>query len=295
MKVKAPPTAWVPPVMKDIAQGEAGDLVRYGALLATDTHAQLGPDVKDKKMRFSGSTLYCTSCHLDSGTKQYGLPFMGVSQAYPQYRGREDQVQGLEKRINGCFERSLNGKELPADSKEMKAMVAYIGWLSKDMPKKVAGLGIPKYEPPNRKADVKNGELAYDRFCMSCHGKNGNGYQSMSAGSSGSHVVPALWGASSYNNGAGMNRLLTTAAFIQGNMPLGTAWNHPAITTEDAYDIAGYLSSMKRPQMSGLEKDYPKLEKKPVDAPYPPYADKLPQERHQYGPFQATKATGKAQ
>jgi thiosulfate dehydrogenase len=281
--------------MKDIAQGEAGDLVRYGALLATDTHAQLGPDVKDKKMRFSGSTLNCTSCHLDSGTKQYGLPFMGVSQAYPQYRGREDQVQGLEKRINGCFERSLNGKELPADSKEMKAIVAYIGWLSKDMPKKVAGLGIPKYEAPNRKADVKNGEQAYDQFCMSCHGKDGNGYQSMSAGSSGSHVVPALWGASSYNNGAGMNRLLTTAAFIQGNMPLGTAWMHPAISNEDAYDIAGYLSSMKRPQMSGLEKDYPKLEKKPVDAPYPPYADKLPQERHQYGPFQATKATGKAQ
>lgn len=174
-------------------------------------------------------------------------------------------------------------------------MVAYIGWLSKDTPKIVSGLGIPKYEPPTRKADVKNGEQAYDRFCMSCHGKDGNGYQSMSAGSSGSHVVPALWGASSYNNGAGMNRLLTTAAFIQGNMPLGTAWMHPAITTEDAYDIAGYLSSKKRPQMSGLEKDYPKLEKKPADAPYPPYIDNLSQERHQYGPFQATKATGKAQ
>lgn len=91
-----------------------------------------------------------------------------------------------------------------------------------------------------------------------------------------------------------MNRLLTTAAFIQGNMPLRTAWMHPAICNEDAYDIAGYLSSGQRPQTSGLEKDYPKLEKKPADAPYPPYADKLPQERHQYGPFQAMKATAKA-
>jgi thiosulfate dehydrogenase len=218
---------------------------------------------------------------------------MGVSQAYPQYRGREDQIQGLETRINGCFERSLNGKELPVDSREMKAIVAYMNWLSKDMPKGVTGLGTPPYQGPDRKADVKNGEQAYDRFCMSCHGKDGNGYQSMSAGSSGSHVVPALWGASSYNNGAGMNRMLTTAAFIQGNMPLGAAWNHPAITNEDAYDIAGYLSSMKRPKMSGLEKDYPKLEKKPVDAPYPPYADKLPQESHQYGPFQAMKALRK--
>ena len=293
MKVNSPPAAWVPPLTKDIPRGEAGDLIRYGALLMTDTYAQLGPDVKNDKMRFSGSTLNCTSCHLDGGTKQFGLPFMGVSQAYPQYRGREDQVQGLEQRINGCFERSLNGKALPADGREMKAMVAYIGWLSKDMPKVTAGLGIPKYEAPNRKSDVKNGERAYDQFCMSCHGKDGSGYQSLSAGSSGSHVVPALWGASSYNNGAGMNRLLTTAAFIQGNMPLGTGWNHPAITNEEAYDIAGYLSSMKRPQMSGLEKDYPKLEKKPADAPYPPYADKLPQERHQFGPFQAMKATSK--
>jgi cytochrome c peroxidase len=293
MKAKASLTAWAPPLMKDVPPGEAGDLVRYGALLLSDTYAQLGPDVKNEKMRYSGSTLNCTSCHLENGTKQLGLPWMGVSQAYPQYRGREDQVQGLEQRVNGCFERSLNGKELPANGREMKAMVAYMNWLSKDLPKGVAGLGTPPYEGPDRKADVKNGEQAYDRFCMSCHGKDGNGYQSLSAGSSGSHVVPALWGAGSYNNGAGMNRLLTTAAFIQGNMPLGAAWNHPAITNEDAYDIAGYLSSMKRPQMSGLKKDYPKLDKKPVDAPYPPYADKLPQENHQYGPFQAMKALRK--
>lgn len=293
MKAKASPAAWAPPLMKDVAPGEAGDLVRYGALLLSDTYAQLGPDVKKEKMRYSGSTLNCTSCHLENGTKQLGLPWMGVSQAYPQYRGREDQVQGLEQRINGCFERSLNGKELPANGREMKAIVAYMNWLSKDLPKGVAGLGTPPYEGPDRKADVKNGEQAYDRFCMSCHGKDGNGYQSLSAGSSGSHVVPALWGAGSYNNGAGMNRLLTTAAFIQGNMPLGAVWNHPSITNEDAYDIAGYLSSMKRPQMSGLDKDYPKLEKKPVDAPYPPYADKLPQESHQYGPFQAMKALRK--
>jgi cytochrome c len=72
----------------------------------------------------------------------------------------------------------------------------------------------------------------------------------------------ALWGANSYNNGAGMNRLLTSAAFIHSNMPLGTVWNPPAITNEDTYDVAAYLSSKERPQMSGLEKDYPKLEKK---------------------------------
>ena len=293
LEVKGSSAAWVPPLLKDIPQGAEGDLIRYGALLLTDTYAQLGPGVKDQKMRFSGSTLNCTSCHQDNGTKQFGIPWMGVSQTYPKYRGRVDRVQGLEERINGCFTRSLNGKALAADSREMKAMIAYMNWLSKDMPKNVYGLLTPKFEGPNRKADVKKGEEVYDRFCMSCHGKNGDGYQSKSSGGSGNHVVPALWGANSFNNGAGMNRLLTIAAFIHSNMPLGVPWNHPAITNEDTYDVAGYISSKERPQMSGLEKDYPKLEKKPVDCPYPPYADDFSQEQHQYGPFQAIKEAQK--
>jgi cytochrome c peroxidase len=293
LEVKKPSATWVPPLMKDIPEGEEGELIRYGALLLTDTSAQLGSGAKDKKMRFSGNGLNCTSCHQDNGTKQFGLPWMGASQTYPQYRGREDQVQSLEQRINGCFERSLNGKAMAVDSREMKAMVAYVNWLSKDMPRDVFGLVTPKFDGPNRKADVKKGEEVYDRFCMSCHGKNGDGYQSMSASGSGSNVAPALWGANSYNNGAGMNRLLTTAAFIHSNMPLGTVWSHPAITNEDTYDVAAYLSSKERPQMSGLEKDYPKLEKKAVDCPYPPYADDFSQEQHQYGPFQPIKAAQK--
>ncbi|WP_319492349.1 cytochrome c peroxidase [uncultured Desulfobacter sp.] len=293
IKVKASSTAWAAPLMKDLPQGDDGDLIRYGALLLTDTYSQLGAGVKDEKMRFSGNTLNCTSCHQDNGTKQFGLPWMGVSQMYPQYRGREDKVAGLEERINGCFERSMNGKAIALDSRGMKAMVAYINWLSKDLSKDVYGLATPKFEGPNRKADVKKGEEVYNRFCMSCHGENGNGYQSMSAGDSGSYVAPALWGENSYNNGAGMNRLLTNAAFIHSNMPLGTVWNHPAIINEDTYDVAAYLSSQERPQMGGLEKDYPKLEKKALDCPYPPYADNFSQQQHQYGPFQPIKKASK--
>lgn len=291
--VKTASAPWTPPQMKDISKGKEGDLIRYGALLVSDTYAQLGSGMKNEKMRFSGNTLSCTNCHQDNGTKQFGLPWMGVSQTYPQYRGREDKVAGLEERINGCFERSLNGKMMAEDSREMKAIVAYIDWLSKDMPKDVYGLVTPKFEGPNRKGDVKKGEEVYNRFCMSCHGENGAGYQAISAGGSGSHVAPALWGANSYNNGAGMNRLLTNASFLHSNMPLGTVWNHPTITIEDTYDVSAYLSSKERPQMSGLEKDFPKLEKKAVDCPYPPYADTFSQEQHQYGPFQAIKAARK--
>lgn len=278
--------AWQPPVLADVPEGEEGDLIRFGHALLAGTYSQLGPGAREEAMRFSGNGLTCTNCHQDEGTKRFGLPWMGVSQAYPQYRGREDEEQGLEKRINGCFERSLNGKMLAEDSKEMKAMVAYMDWLSKDMGKDTKGLGTPAFTPPERRANVEHGEQLYQRLCLSCHGADGNGYQSVSAGRRGDHVIPALWGNNSYNNGAGMNRILTSAPFIRANMPLGTPWNAPVVSVEEAYDIAGYLSSRERPQMSGLEKDYPKLERKPVDCPYPPYADSFSQEQHQYGPYQ---------
>ena len=266
--------------------GAKGELIRYGELLLTQTYTMLGPGAWDPAMRYSGNAMNCTSCHQENGLKKFGLPWIGVSQMYPQYRAREDEEQSLEARINGCFERSLNGKALPEQSGEMKAMVAYIDWLSRDIPQNINGLGTPGFEGPNRRADLVGGKAVYTRACMSCHGANGQGYRSMSSGKSGGYVAPALWGKGSYNNGAGMNRLLTSAAFIRSNMPLGTQWNHPAITKEDAYDVAGYLSSRPRPRMSDLEKDYPRLKKKAVDCPYPPYADYFPQDQHQYGPFQ---------
>jgi cytochrome c len=82
----------------------------------------------------------------------------------------------------------------------MKAMVAYINWWSKDMPKDVFGMATPIFEGPNRTADVKKGKEVDNRFCISFHGKNGDCYQSISAGDSGSHVAPAVWGAINYNS-----------------------------------------------------------------------------------------------
>lgn len=64
-------------------------------------------------MRFSGNNLACQNCHLKGGTQRYGLPLIGVYGAFPAYMGREDEVRTLEDRINGCMERSMNGKALP--------------------------------------------------------------------------------------------------------------------------------------------------------------------------------------
>jgi thiosulfate dehydrogenase len=46
------------------------------------------------------------------------------------------------------------------------------------------------------------------------------------------------------------------------------------------------MNSHERPQRANLEVDYPDLKRKPVDSPYPPYADEFPIEQHRLGPFQ---------
>jgi thiosulfate dehydrogenase len=96
------------------------------------------------------------------------------------------------------------------------------------------------------------------------------------------YLFPPLWGPDSFNNGAGMTRVLTAARFIKARMPLGK----PDLTDDEAYDVAAYMNSHERPQRANLEVDFPDLKRKPVDSPYPPYADEFPIEQHRLGPFQ---------
>ncbi len=67
-----------------------------------------------------------------------------------------------------------------------------------------------------------------------------------------------------------MSRLLTAAAYAMHNMPIGTMFNAPVLTDEDAYDVAGYLISQKRPEKANLDQDFPVRLQKPIDAPYGP-------------------------
>lgn len=279
--VKAP----APPDMTTIGGDAQEELIKYGYALVTDTYRLLGAAAGKT---YVGNTLSCTNCHQDEGTKSYGFSWVGVSKAYPKYRGRENKIQGLRQRINGCFKRSMNGNPLPEESKEMNAIVAYLNYLSKDVSKEEAVLGRSAFDPPSRMADKEKGKMLYGVMCQSCHGVNGAGFKSVndSPEDANGYITPAIWGKGSYNNGAGMNRVLTLAPFLQTNMPLGTLWDRPALSTEEAYDIAAYVNSMSRPQMANLEKDYPDLSKKPVDCPYPPYADSFSQEQHTFGPFQ---------
>ena len=72
-----------------------------------------------------------------------------------------------------------------------------------------------------------------------------------------------------------MSRVLTAAAFVRHNMPLGTTFKTPVISDDDAYDVAAYINSLERPAKANLEMDLPNEFQKPVDAPYGPHVDRL--------------------
>jgi thiosulfate dehydrogenase len=102
--------------------------------------------------------------------------------------------------------------------------------------------------------------------------------------------VTPVSGPDSFNDGAGMARLITAANFIHFNMPHGADYLDPQLTVEEAWDIAAYLISRPRPHKQGLDQDFPDLLAKPVDTPYGPYADGFSQQQHQYGPFAPIRA-----
>lgn len=258
--------------------------VEYGWRLLRETAALMGPDHADPAMRFTGSRLACASCHLESGTKPGTLSLLQTAGRYPRSSGRDGGVRDLRDRINGCMLRSMNGKELPRDSAEMIAMELYINYLgalyaASSESKRVA-VEPAAFVEPDRGADPAAGKLVYDERCAVCHGGDGQGLRATAEPSDG-YVFPPLWGADSFNDGAGMHRVLTAAGFIKARMPLG----EPTLSDAEAFDVAAYINSHPRPAMSGLERDYPDRATKPVDSPYGPYADPFLAERHKYGPY----------
>jgi|GEM_PF-667480 len=244
-----------------------GELVQYGYQLMVATWRHIGPNAKDPEKRFAGNNNACNNCHLGAGTFKYGAPFVGTYGNFPQYRNREDVVGSLTGRINGCMERSMNGVKLPAEGKEMKAMQAYMHWLSQGIPVgqgKVAGRSLLKVDRKMVKqnaADTKNGEKVYAMHCASCHGVNGEGQKRVDAnGNFDGYYNPPLWGTDdTYNTGAGMYRTLKAADFIKTNMPKGATHEAPILTDKEAYDVAAYINQdgHYRPIKLNRHKDFP--------------------------------------
>src|SRR5271155_4054655 len=116
---KSMETPWDIPDVDKLPDDDWGRTVRYGRDLVAKTASLIGPENPDPARRFAGNSLNCQNCHLETGTKKFGLPFVGVCADFPNYRARSGAVGTIEDRIQGCMTRSMNGTPLPADSREM--------------------------------------------------------------------------------------------------------------------------------------------------------------------------------
>ena len=233
-----------PPASTATPAGALGDAIRYGQRIMTDTQATA--------KAYVGNVLSCTSCHLDGGRTAYAAPLVGLTGLFPEYRSRRGSVESLEDRINDCFLRSMNGKALPADGREMIGLLAYIAWLSQGVPigSEVEGRGFRDIKAPGP-ADSSRGKAVYAAKCSACHGADGQGTKT----GANTYVFPPLWGPQSFNVGAGMARLSVAAAFVREKMPLGSAGT---LTDQEAYDVAAYFTTQPRPDFAGKKNDWPK-------------------------------------
>jgi thiosulfate dehydrogenase len=202
-----------------------------------------------------GNRLQCVNCHPDNGTRRNAMPWVGVYARFPQYRTRVGGIQIIEDRINDCFKRSMNGKPLVPESRDMRDIIAYMAFLSTGYPvfANVKGQSVPPV--PQLEGDTVRGATTFAAKCSVCHGTNG----------AGTDVFPALWGDGSYNIGAGMARVITAARFIRVAMPQTAPGT---LTDQEAYDLATYINTRPRPDFPGKEFDWPNGDP-PPDVAYP--------------------------
>jgi len=237
-------TASAPPA---VPGGPLGASIRRGEALVSATADSLPDNV--------GNVLRCVSCHLDEGRRPNGS-WVGVYGRYPQYRKRSAAVLTIEDRVNGCFQRSMNGSPLVPDGPDMRDIVSYLWFLSLG-----TTVGAPQ-EPGARverfngfEADTASGHATFDAVCSVCHGTSGEG----------TPAAPPLWGPQSFNIGAGMARVRTAAAFVRDNMP----FDRPGtLTDQQAFDVASFVVAQPRPDFPGKELDWPNGDA-PPDAAYP--------------------------
>ena len=260
-------------------------LVRLGHDLIENTSYYFGP--KGKIAAISNG-MNCQNCHIQGGIIPWGNNFSAVIMSYPRFSYRSGKMMSISRRVNDCFERSLNGKAIDTTSHEMQAIIAYMHWIGDDIPKdkKPLGSGIMQLPFLDRAADPAKGRKVYVNTCQRCHGANGQGQPNADASG---YLYPPLWGENSYNTGAGLYRISGFAGFIKTNMPFPeTTYDHPKLTNEEAWDVAAYVNSQPRP-LNKNKNDFPDISKKLIDDPAGPYADTFSEEQHKFGPFKPIK------
>lgn len=284
-----PNSLWQAPELEGMEWADEAELIRYGRDLVAHTQDYFGEAGLVRPGTING--LNCQNCHLDAGSKPWGNNYAAVQSMYPLFRERSGSEETIAKRVNDCFERSLDGQLLDTTGREMQAIKAYIAWLGQSVPVKVkpkgSGIWVPEYL--DRAADPVRGEAVYVAKCQSCHGTDGQGLPIPES----ARDYPPLWGQRSYAESAGLFRLSRFAGYVKANMPLGATWDNPQMTDAEAWDVAAFINSQPRPKHRFLDADFSNLAGKPFDHPFGPYADTFPETQHKYGPFQPIIAAKK--
>ena len=210
-----------------IPSGAEVDFIRYGRSLIMET-PKLAP-------QYVNAGMSCSACHIDGGTKPQGGSLLGVYAKFPQWNKRAKRFITLQDRLQECFLYSMNGYAPPPNSREIIAMTAYIAFLSRGAE---VGKGFPNQGfvtlHASKPSDKRAGARIYSARCAACHGANGAGNPAAN--------FPPLWGAKSFNDGAGMNTKM--GAFVKANMPL----NAPgSLTDQEAADVSAFVLSHPRP------------------------------------------------
>jgi thiosulfate dehydrogenase len=221
---------------------------------------QAPPNIRDSVMRgyrlimntgfyapnYARDQLSCTNCHFAGGDslggKNGGISLVGVTTEYPQFSKRAGKVITLAERINNCFERSLNGRALPSNSRIMSDILNYLIWISKEveMVKDIPWLGLPTIKNKHI-PDPKQGKKIYEQYCSACHQPDGEGGGVL--GEVEGKTIPPLWGPNSFNDGAGMSTMAMLAPFVYLNMP----YQQAVLSEEHSLDVAAYVLQQPRP------------------------------------------------
>lgn len=232
--------AFTPPPEEAIPAGPDGDAIRRGKALFENPGKEAAAYV--------GNAMACRNCHLDAGRRPFAAPMWAAWGVYPKYRAKNGRVVTMEERIRDCFLYSMNapaspsGGPPPAGSALLTDMQAYFHWLATGAPSGAVlkGGGFLPVPRPADGADRLRGRAVYAEHCAACHGAQGEGMKD----ADGTVLFPPLWGAESYNWGAGMARLDRAAPFIKANMPQGS---EGSLTDRQAWDVAAWIDSQERP------------------------------------------------
>lgn len=212
-----------------LPSGPVGKSIADGYAIMVQTHRLM--------KRFVRADMQCADCHIAAGTQLRGGSFVGTYARFPQWNKRAHRVIALQDRIAECFLYSMNGRAPAYNSKTMIALVAYVAWLSRGTAIGANQPAADRYiEPlPAASPDKARGAALFSANCTSCHGAHGQGI---------SGIFPPLWGARSFNDGAGMAHIDRMTGFIRYNMPK----NAPGtLSLDQAYDVAAFVLAHPRP------------------------------------------------